>query len=70
LNRLKLWRQQRHLTQHVAAAQLGLGVSTYGLLEAGRLRPSSDQFRTLRAFFGQQADSLFEEVRERVEVPA
>jgi transcriptional regulator with XRE-family HTH domain len=43
-----------------------MGESTLALLESGRLRPSATQLAQLRRFFGQEADSLFDEVRERV----
>lgn len=68
MNRLKLWRLQERLTQTAAASRLGLGVSTYSLLEVGRLRPSVAQLNGLRDFFGFSPERLFEAVNERIEV--
>jgi transcriptional regulator with XRE-family HTH domain len=64
--RFKLWRLQSGLTQEGAAAQLGLGLSTYALLESGRLRPTRGQVEILRRYFGREADTLFDPVQERV----
>lgn len=64
--RIKLWRLQSRLTQGEAAAQLGLGLSTYALLESGRLRPTVAQMERLRQSFGDEAGSLFALVQERV----
>ena len=65
--RLKLWRLQHGLTQEHAARLLGVGESTFALLESGRLRPTSQQLETLGRHFGTKTASLFEPVRERVE---
>jgi transcriptional regulator with XRE-family HTH domain len=65
--RLKLWRVQAGLTQAEAATRLGVGLSAYALLEAGRLHPSPDQAARLGSFFGSAATGLFEPVRDRVE---
>jgi transcriptional regulator with XRE-family HTH domain len=65
--RLKLWRLQHGLTQGDAARLLGMGESTFALLESGRLRPTPQQLDTLSRYFGAQTKSLFEAVRERVE---
>jgi transcriptional regulator with XRE-family HTH domain len=64
--RIKLWRLQNGLTQGEAAARLGLGLSTLALLESGRLRPTTAQIDRLRQAFGTEADSLFDQVQERV----
>ena len=66
--RIKLWRLQEGLRQSEAAARLGLGLSTYALLESGRLRPTATQLAQLRGAFGEAAPTLFDPVRERVEV--
>jgi transcriptional regulator with XRE-family HTH domain len=66
--RLKLWRLQGGLTQAAAAAQIGIGESTLALLESGRMRPTEAQLDRLRTVFGSAAESVFEEVRERVGV--
>lgn len=65
--RLKLWRLQHGLTQDHAARLLGMGESTFALLESGRLRPTAQQLETLSQHFGTQTKSLFEPVQERVE---
>jgi transcriptional regulator with XRE-family HTH domain len=65
--RFKLWRLQERLTQDGAARKLGLGESTLALLESGRLRPTAAQLILLRDFFGEEADALFEPVRDRIE---
>ncbi|MHB8145241.1 MAG: helix-turn-helix transcriptional regulator [Vulcanimicrobiaceae bacterium] len=65
--RLKLWRLQQHLTQAEAARALGIGESSYAILESGRLRPTAGQRERLRAYFGELTDSLFDPVSERVE---
>jgi transcriptional regulator with XRE-family HTH domain len=66
--RLKLWRlQQGGLTQERAARLLGIGESTFALLESGRLRPTPQQLETLGRHFGPETESLFEPVRDRVE---
>jgi transcriptional regulator with XRE-family HTH domain len=65
--RLKLWRLQQTWTQAEAARTLGIGESSYALLESGRLRATARQWSRLRAYFGEAATTLFEEVRERVE---
>ena len=66
--RLKLWRLQHGLTQEHAARLLGMGESTFALLESGRLRPTAQQLETLSHHFGAQTESLFKAVQERVEV--
>lgn len=66
--RLKLWRIQSGHSQAKAAALLGIGYSTLGFLETGRLKPSRGQVEQLRKYFGSETDSLFDEVRDRVEV--
>ena len=63
---LKLWRLQAGLTQREAAARLGIGESTYGFLETGRMRPSRAQLLQLERSFTDPA-RLFEPVRERIE---
>lgn len=65
--RLKLWRLQQNLTQELAARTLGIGESTFALLESGRLRPTQQQLEVLARYFGAQTDSLFEPVRDRIE---
>lgn len=65
--RLKLWRLQHGFTQEHAARLLGIGESTYALLESGRLRPTPHQLKTLGRHFGADTESLFEPVRDRVE---
>lgn len=67
VSRLWLWRVQNGLTQGAAAARLGIGLSTLALLEKGRLRPTPAQIELLRSSFGDEADSLFDPVQERVE---
>jgi transcriptional regulator with XRE-family HTH domain len=64
--RLKLWRLQEGLTQGEAARRLGIGESTFALLETGRLSPSTSQMDLLRRSFKSETDSLFDVVRERV----
>jgi transcriptional regulator with XRE-family HTH domain len=66
--RLKLWRLQAALTQVEAACAIGIGESSYAILESGRLRPTAGQRDRLCAYFGKQADSLFEPVSEPVEL--
>jgi transcriptional regulator with XRE-family HTH domain len=67
MTRFKLWRLQSKLTQSAAARRLGLGESTLALLESGRLRPTPAQLALLRSSFGDEADSLFDPVQERIE---
>jgi transcriptional regulator with XRE-family HTH domain len=64
--RLKLWREQAGLTQREAAARLGIGESTYGFLESGRMQPSRAQLLRLARSFTDPA-RLFEPVREKIE---
>jgi transcriptional regulator with XRE-family HTH domain len=64
--RLKLWRLQAGFTQREAAVKLGLGESTYGFLESGRMRPSAAQLDLLKRYFG-DPEPLFQPVRDRVE---
>jgi transcriptional regulator with XRE-family HTH domain len=64
-----MWRLQVGLTQRQAALKLGIGESTYGFLESGRMRPSHAQLRRLRRFFP-DPESLFESVRDHVECRA
>lgn len=64
--RLKLWRLQRGFTQERAAHWIGIGESSYAMLESGRLRPTAAQIRRLRQRFG-DVESLFEPVRDQVE---
>jgi transcriptional regulator with XRE-family HTH domain len=66
--RLKLWRLQRRLTQEDAARWIGIGESSYAMLESGRLQPTSGQMDRLQQRFGKGAEALFEPVRDRVEV--
>ena len=68
--RLKLWRLQERLTQAEAAKQLGIGESTLAVLESGRLCPTAAQLTRLRAIFGEQTAALFDQVRDRVEIPS
>jgi transcriptional regulator with XRE-family HTH domain len=63
---LKLWRLQAGLTQREAAARLGIGESTYGFLESGRMRPSRAQLLQLERSFADPT-RLFEPVREQIE---
>jgi transcriptional regulator with XRE-family HTH domain len=63
---LKLWRLQAHLTQREAATRLGIGESTYGFLESGRMQPSRAQLLRLERWFPDPA-RLFQPVREKVE---
>lgn len=65
--RIKLWRLQSGLTQAQAAHRLGIGESTLAMLESGRLAPSPQQIARLQAFFGEQARTLFEPVRDRID---
>ena len=67
LIRLKLWRLQHGLSQGSAAQLLGIGESTLALLESGRLRPTLLQVDTLRLYFGEHVESLFEPVPDCVE---
>lgn len=66
MTRLKLWRLQAGLTQREAAARLGIGESTYGFLESGRMQPSPAQLERLACSFPNPA-RLFEPVSERIE---
>ena len=66
--RIKLWRLQNQLKQGEAATRLGLGLSTFALLESGRLRPTGAQMELLRRAFGTEAETLFDPVQERVGV--
>jgi len=66
--RLKLWRLQQNLTQAEAARAIGIGESSYAILESGRLRPTTGQQERLRTYFGDIVDSLFDPVRDRIEV--
>ena len=66
--RLKLWRLQEGLTQAEAAKRLGIGESTLAVLESGRLRPTAAQIARLRAVFGEQTATLFDQVRDRVDI--
>lgn len=68
--RLKLWRLQEGLTQADAAKRLGIGESTLAVLESGRLRPTAAQLTRLSVVFGEQAAALFDQVRDRVDVPS
>jgi transcriptional regulator with XRE-family HTH domain len=72
--RLKLWRLQHGLTQEQAARLLGMGESTFALLESGRLRPTPHQLETLGRHFGRETESLFEPRSgpggERIVMPA
>jgi transcriptional regulator with XRE-family HTH domain len=66
MTRLKLWRLQQGLTQERAARWIGMGESSYAMLESGRLRPTPAQKERLLQRFG-DAESLFEGVRDQVE---
>jgi transcriptional regulator with XRE-family HTH domain len=66
--KFKLWRLQEGLTQEEAAKRLGIGASTLSILESGRLRPTPGQIAQLRRSFGPTVETLFEPVRERIEV--
>lgn len=66
--RLKLWRLQQSLTQERAARWIGVGESSYAMLESGRLRPTPAQLDLLRQRFGDHVESLFDAVRDCVEV--
>lgn len=66
--RLRLWRLQQGLTQAEAARMLGIGESSYAILESGRLKPTDRQRERLRAYFGNLTESLFDPVAEQVEV--
>jgi transcriptional regulator with XRE-family HTH domain len=69
MNRLKLWRIQNRHTQLEAATLLHMGLSTYCLLESGRLQPTGAQLKQLREYFGASESSrLFELVAEKVEI--
>jgi transcriptional regulator with XRE-family HTH domain len=68
VNRLKLWRLQEGLTQADAAKRLGIGESSLAVLESGRLRPTTGQLARLRAAFGEQTVSLFDQVHDRVDI--
>lgn len=63
---LKLWRLQAGLTQREAAARLGIGESTYGFLESGRMRPSRAQLQQLERSFADPI-RLFEPVGQQIE---
>lgn len=64
MTRLKLWRLQRNLTQSEAASAIGIGESSYAVLESGRLKPTVGQQERLLKYFGDFADSLFQTVVE------
>lgn len=66
--RLKLWRLQARLTQREAAARLGIGESTYGFLESGRMLPSRAQLERLACSFRDPA-RLFEHLADQSEAP-
>jgi DNA-binding XRE family transcriptional regulator len=54
VNYLKFWRCQMSLTQEEAAEEIGIGLSAYTLIEAGRLQPSERQQAQLSRRFGRQ----------------
>jgi transcriptional regulator with XRE-family HTH domain len=62
-----MWRMQAGLTRREAAQRLGIGESTYGFLESGRMLPSRAQLDRLGRVFSDPG-SLFEPVRDRVEM--
>lgn len=66
--RPKLWRLQQNLTQAEASRSIGIGESSYAILESGRLRPTAGQRERLQTYFGDIVDSLFDPVRDRIEV--
>ena len=66
--RIKFIRLEQGLGQRETAAKLGFGLSTYALLESGRLRPTAAQLALLRRSFGSETETLFEPVQERVGV--
>lgn len=65
--RLKWWRLQQSLTQAQAARRIGVGESTLAILETGRLRPTVRQLEILRRTFGNDTETLFDPIQERVE---
>lgn len=67
MTQLKLWRLQAKLTQREAAERLGIGESTYGFLESGRMQPSRVQLEQLARFFPNAA-RLFDPVPEQLKV--
>jgi transcriptional regulator with XRE-family HTH domain len=58
LTHLKVWRLRRKLGQKEAARLLGFGISAYGLIESGRMRPSESQMAALRRMFGDRAAQM------------
>ncbi len=63
-----MWRLQQGLTQEHAARLLGVGESTFALLESGRLASNATHsWKPLPRHFGTGTESLFESVRDRVE---
>ncbi|MFY9718579.1 MAG: helix-turn-helix transcriptional regulator [Candidatus Cybelea sp.] len=65
MTRLKFWRLQARLTQREAAMKLGIGESTYGFLESGRMQPSPAQLERLARSFTDPA-RLFEAVPDEI----
>lgn len=62
MTNLKLWRLSNHLIQSEAARRCGLGLSTYSLIETGRLRPSQEQTKRLGALFGRRPEEMLRQV--------
>ena len=63
MTNLLLWRLHKGWTQAEAAARLRIGLSTYGLLEKGRLRPSVEQTVRLKRLFGNHTGKMLANVR-------
>lgn len=63
MTNLLLWRLHKGWTQAEAAARVRIGLSTYGLLEKGRLRPSIEQTARLKRLFGQNTGKMLSIIR-------
>jgi len=66
--RLRLWRLAARLTQAEAARRLGMSHLTLGYLESGRLAPGKRDLERMRGIFGDQAERMFQEVGDGLEV--
>lgn len=63
MTNLLLWRLHKGWTQAEAAARVRVGLSTYGLLEKGRLQPSVEQTVRLERLFGENTGKILAIVR-------
>ncbi len=59
INRLRIYRMRKRLTQKQVAEMLGIATSTYNMIENGKRRVSLQRAKQLEIILGAGIDELF-----------